>query len=189
MKTFSRLTVVLLFLASCSSEVSEEKRPLVDAINKKVDDIDANHRVEIYEDDFHVGDSVYKVRGYFMDENLLKLVGILYAPNGERDDYFYFENGKPIFTGHIVVLKNELLASEYKYYFNNEGVVDEALYWEDHYKRGKQFPHEKFREFTPDLDSLMASENERLNFFLSKLDVEGFEVRHENENLGANTER
>ena len=56
----------------------------------------------------------------------------------------------------------------------------------DKYERGKQFPHEKFTEFEPDQDSLHQKEEERLQFFLSKLNVEGFEVKHENENLGAN---
>lgn len=187
MKNISRLIVILLVFAACSSEVSKEKRPMVTLINKKVDDIDANHRVDIYEDDFHFGDSVYKVRGYFMDNSLLKLVGVLYAPGIERDDYFYFENGAPIFTGHILVNKNVQVASEYKYYFNELGQINEALFWKDQYTRGKQFPHEKFQEFEPDLDSLMEMEKQRLDFFLSKLDVEGFKVQNENENLGANT--
>ena len=121
-----------------------------------------------------------------MDENLLKLVGVLYTSSVERDDYFYFENGQPIFTGHILVNKDEQLAAEYKYYFGQEGEIAEALYWQDHYQRGKQFPHEKFLEFEPNTDSLMKAERKRLNFFLSKLDIEGFRVRDENENLGAN---
>ena len=49
--------------------------------------------------------------------------------------------------------------------------------------RNKRFPHEHFEEFEPDIDSLMNEETTRLNFFLSKLDQEGFEIKRENDNL------
>ncbi|RED99748.1 hypothetical protein [Marinoscillum furvescens] len=189
MKHFFPLAALILVFAACSSEVSKEKRPLVDAIQKKVRDIDANHRVSIREDDFHKGDSIYKIRGYFMDDELLKLVGVLHTPRIERDDYFYFDKHEPIFSGHLVVLRDDKLAAEYKYYYGEEGYVDEALFWEDHYQPGKHFPHEHFEEFEPDRDSLRKAEEERLQFFLTKLDLEGFEIRHLNENLEANTER
>ncbi|WP_258102555.1 hypothetical protein [Marinoscillum sp. MHG1-6] len=177
---------VLIF--SCS-EVSKEKRPLVKEVSHKVAEIDANHRVQIIEDDFHEGDSVYKVRGYFMEGILLKLVGVLYTSDIERDDYFYFENGAPIFSGHVVVSKESKKAAEYKYYYGNDGYVEEALFWEDFYTQGRRFPHEHFNEFEPDRDSLKRAEEERLQYFLGKLEMEGYEVRHLNENLDANATR
>ena len=61
------------------------------------------------------------------------------------------------------------------------------MYWEDHYTPGKQFPHESFAYFSPDIDSLLSVENERLTFFQEKLMTEGFAVQEENENLEANT--
>ncbi|WP_421893044.1 hypothetical protein [Marinoscillum sp.] len=189
MKKLIYLTVAVLVLVACEGQVSKEKRPLVKAINQKVGDIDANHRVRIVEDDFHSGDSVYKIRGYFMDESLLKLVGILHTSHVDRDDYFYFEKNAPIFSGHLVVEKDGQIASEYKYYYGADGIVDEALFWEDHYEVGKRFPHEHFEEFNPDKDSLRIAEEERLYFFLSNLDMEGFEIKHLNENLDANVRR
>lgn len=186
MKSFIILAITILILSGCNPEISEEKRPLVDAINKKVDNIDANHRVRIVEDDFHQGDSIYKIRGYFMDDFLLKLVGVLHTPHLERDDYFYFENHKPIFSGHVLVRRDDQIASEYKYYYSDDGHIDESLFWKDHYERGKQFPHEHFKEFRPNQDSLILTEKERLMFFLAKLNLEGFEIRHLNENLSAN---
>lgn len=171
---------------SCN-EVSKEKRPLVNEINKKVGDIDANHRVQIIEDDFHQGDSIYKIRGYFMEGVLLKLVGVLYTPHVEREDFFYFDKKKPVFSGHLQVQKDKQIASEYKYYYDPATHrIDESLYWSDHYEKGKRFPHERFEEFQPNLDSLHTSEEERLNFFMEKLSLEGFEIRHLNENLDAN---
>lgn len=185
MAKLTYLFIIITVITACS-EVSREKRPLVNKINSKVHDIDANHRVSIKEDDFHVGDSIYKIRGYFMDDILLKLVGVLHTSHLDRDDYFYFENHAPIFSGHLVVKRDDNLASEYKYYYGSDGYVDEALYWEDHYTPGKRFPIEHFEEFEPDRDSLREEEESRLLFFLSKLDMEGFEIRHLNENLEAN---
>lgn len=180
------LAVTSILLSYCSSEVSKEQRPLVNAVNKRIGDIDGNHRVSIMEDDFHQGDSIYKIRGYFMDEHLLKLVGVLHTSHFDRDDYFYFDKGVPIFSGHLVVQKDDHMASEYKYYYDHSGTVQEALFWEDHYTPGKRFPIEHFHEFNPDRDSLKETEEERLLFFLSKLNLEGFEVKHLNENLQAN---
>ncbi len=187
MKTYWLLFLSLFFI-DCSSEISKEKRHEVDVINQKVHHIDLNRRVSIVEDDFHVGDSIYKIRGYFMDEMLQKVVAILHTPDYDRDDYFYFENHQPIFSGHLVVDKKNSTAAEYKYYYDGDGYVDEALFWEDHYEYGKQFPHEKFKEFYPDVDSLREEEETRLQFFLEKLEMEGFEIRHLNENLSANTQ-
>jgi len=178
-----------LLLAFACSDVSKEKRPLVRSVNKKVSDIDANHRVKIVEDDFHSGDSIYKIRGYFMDKHMLKLVGILHTSQIDRDDYFYFEKNSPIFSGHLVVHRDSKQASEYKFYYGSSGMVSEALYWEDEYEVGKRFPHEHFIEFDPDKDSLRTSEEERLFFFLSALNLEGFEIQHLNENLEANTKK
>ncbi|MFY0601164.1 MAG: hypothetical protein JXR03_15915 [Cyclobacteriaceae bacterium] len=182
------LAFAFVLISSCS-EISKEKAPLVSEVNLKVRHIDANHRVQILEDDFHLGDSIYKVRGYFMDGMLLKLVGVLYTTHIERDDYFYFENKKQIFSGHVVVSRDDRLASEYKYYYGKDGSIEEALYWQDKYKTGKQFPHEHFEEFEPNIDSLKESEETRLQFFMDKLDMDGFEIHHLNENREANIVR
>ncbi|MFT7031015.1 MAG: hypothetical protein ACJA2C_002416 [Marinoscillum sp.] len=106
-----------------------------------------------------------------------------------RDDYFYFENNAPIFSGHLVVSKDDQIASEYKYYYGEDGYVSEALFWEDSYTVGKRFPHEHFEEFNPDIDSLHDWEEKRLKFFLEYLNLEGFEIMHLNENLEANTKK
>lgn len=181
--------IFFLFTAIACSDISKEKRPLVTSVNRKVSDIDANHRVNIIEDDFHSGDSIYKIRGYFMDGHMLKLVGVLRTPHIDRDDYFYFDRNEPIFSGHLVVEKDSKLASEFKFYYGDDGLVDEALYWEDHYEPGQRFPHEHFVEFEPDKDSLREKEEERLFFFLQAINYEGFEIKHLNENLEANTEK
>lgn len=177
---------IVPFLAACVAEMSEERRALIHSVNQKVTDIDRNHRIQIVEDDFHNGDSIYKIRGYFMDNTMIKLVGVLHTPRLDRDDYFYFENHTPIFSGHLLVRRDQQIAAEYKYYYSTSGRVEEALFWEDQYERGKQFPHESFRTWTPNQDSLRLSEEERLQFFLAKLDMEGFEIKHLNENLEAN---
>jgi len=184
--TFKSLKIlVVIFVFSCSSEVRNEMKPLVERTNKEVRHIDANHRVEIIEDDFHEGDSLYKIRAYQQEGFLLKLVGVINTPHFEREDYFYFVNNAPIFSGHLVNEKDDLLAAEYKYYYEGDEIV-EALYWEDHYQPGKQFPHEKFQEFTPSIDSLMKTEKDRIDFLLTKIRMEGFEIKHLNENLQAN---
>lgn len=178
----------LLLLMACGSEVKKENRPLVEAIDHKVKSIDHNHRIQIIEDDFVDADSIYKVRGYFNEGRLIKLVGIIKTPHFERDDYFYFENQKPIFSGHMMNFMDDRLAEEFKYYYEGD-IIKECLFWEDHYKPGKRFPHETFKEFEPNMDSLMNEEKNRMAFFLSKLDKEGFEIKEINENLEANSNR
>ena len=182
------LILTLCILWACGSEVKKENRPLVKAVDYKVKQIDQNHRISIVEDDFTLADSVYKVRGYFNEGRLLKLVGILKTPHFERDDYFYFENEKPIFSGHMMNFRDDRLAEEFKYYYKDGSIV-ESLFWMDHYKPGKRFPHETFEEFEPNMDSLMNEERTRMAFFLSKLEEEGFELKHLNEHLEANSNR
>lgn len=189
MKKLSLILIIFL-LQSCGSEVSKEYRELVNAIDHKVKDIDHNHRIQIIEDDFVRADSLYKVRGYFSEGRLLKLVGIIKTSHFERDDYFYFENNKPIFSGHMINFMDDRLAEEFKYYYNPKtGIIEECLFWIDHYEPGKRFPHETFEEFEPNLDSLMGEEKSRMKFYLSHLDEEGFEIKHINENLEANSGR
>ena len=182
------LFIAILIIAGCGSEVKKENRLLVKNIDHKVKSIDHNHRVQIIEDDFISADSIYKVRGYFNEGRLMKLVGIIKTPHFERDDYFYFENEKPIFSGHMMNFMDDRLAEEFKYYYQDNEIV-ESLFWEDHYTPGKRFPHETFREFEPDMDSLMNEEQTRMAFFLSHLDKEGFEIKRINENLEANSNR
>lgn len=182
------LLILVTILYQSKSEVSKEFRPLVKAVDYKVKQIDQNHRVSIVEDDFVQADSSYKVRGYFNDGRLMKLVGIIKTPHFERDDYFYFENEKPIFSGHMMNFMDDRLAEEFKYYYD-EGKIVESLYWKDNYNPGKRFPHETFEEFDPNMDSLMAEERGRMAFFLSKLQAEGFELKHLNEHLEANSSR
>jgi len=179
------LLVLLAFVFSCSSEISKEKRPLVNNINTIVSHIDSNHRVQIIEDDYKEGDSLIKIRGYSMDGEMLKLVAVTKTTHFERDDYFYFHNGHVIFSGHMVNLEDELLAEEYKFYYEGDN-IGESLFWKDHYERGKRFPHEKFQEFQPNMDSLLKRERERILFLVYKLETEGFEIKHLNENLEAN---
>lgn len=185
------IVVLLIFvtiLYQSRSEVSKEFQPLVKTIDNKVKHIDQNHRISIIEDDFVQSDSAYKVRGYFNGNRLIKLVGIIKTPHYERDDYFYFENNKPIFSGHMMNFMDDRLAEEFKYYYQ-DGKVVESLFWKDYYEPGKRFPHETFEEFNPNMDSLMNEENSRMNFYLTKLEKEGFEIKHINENLEANTGR
>lgn len=118
-----------------------------------------------------------------MEGRLQKLVGITRTPHFERDDYFYFENGKPIFSGHMINFMDNKIAEEFKYYYRGREIV-ECLFWKDHYEPGKRFPHEHFEEFEPsNMDSLMRTENSRLTFFQKKLQEEGIEVKFENDNL------
>lgn len=182
------LLIVVIYQYQTQSEVSKEFQPLVKSIDYKVKHIDQNHRISIIEDDFVQADSSYKVRGYFTGNRLIKLVGIIKTPHFERDDYFYFENNKPIFSGHMMNFRDDRLAEEFKYYYQ-EGTVVESLFWKDHYQPGKRFPHETFEEFSPNMDSLMKEENYRMNFYLTKLEKEGFEIKHINDNLEANSGR
>lgn len=174
--------LALLILISCKPEVSKEYRKLVNAVDYDVRNIDHNHRVSIFEDDFILGDSAFKVRAYYMEGQLQKLVGITRTAHFERDDYFYFRQSKPIFSGHMMNFMDERLAEEFKYYYQ-DGRIVECLFWEDHYQPGKRFPHEKFEEFYPDVDSLMNEDRKRLDFFQAKLLEEGFQVKEENDNL------
>ena len=178
--------MLLLFLMSCGSEISSDKLPIVNAINEEIGHIDSNHRVQILEDDIVSGDSLIKIRGYSMEGKLQKIVSVLRTPHFERDDYFYFDTeGHVIFSGHVVNEKDEHLAGEYKYYYDKDEIV-ESLFWEDHYEPGKRFPHEKFREFEPNMDSPLRSERSRIEFLMAKLEGEGFVIKHLNENLKAN---
>lgn len=179
------LVLTIFLLAACVSEKSSPS--LVEVVNSKISHIDANRRIRIVEDDFHKGDSIYKIRGYFMDDFLQKLVAVMHTNQLERDDYFYFENNEPIFSGHVVVSKKDRLASEHKFYYGKGGFVEHAVYWEDHYTPGKQFPHEHFVPYDHDKDSLREADASRLKYFMSLLDMEGFEIKHLNENLEANT--
>ena len=104
------ITFIVIFLSSCGNEIKKEYRGLVAGIDHKVKSIDHNHRIQIIEDDFVRSDSIYKVRGYFNEGRLLKLIGIIKTPHFERDDYFYFENSKPIYSGHIINFVDERLA-------------------------------------------------------------------------------
>lgn len=180
--TAFHIVFCVFFLSACQNEVRKEMRPLVNSINDKIGHIDANHRIEILEDDIVSGDSLMKIRGYTMDGKILKLVSVLTTPHIVRDDYFYFEKEHVIFSGHLVNNKDDLLAAEYKYYYQGDQIV-ESLYWEDHYEKGKRFPHESFKEFEPNMDSLLTSERERILYLVNKLTMEGFVVKHLNEHL------
>ncbi|GAB4240264.1 MAG: hypothetical protein Tsb0034_16690 [Ekhidna sp.] len=173
---------------ACGSEVKKENRDLVASVDHKVKQIDHNHRIQIIEDDFVQADSIYKVRGYFNEGKLIKLVGIIKTAHFERDDYFYFEHEKPIFSGHMMNFRDNRLAEEFKYYYEDDQ-IKECLFWKDHYQPGKRFPHETFEEFEPNMDSLMNEERNRMAFYLAKLDAEGFEIKHINDNLEANSNR
>ena len=180
----------IVALSACGNEIQKKNRTLVASIDHKVKSIDHNHRVQIIEDDFVRADSAYKVRGYFNEGQLMKLIGIIKTPHFIRDDYFYFENDKPIYSGHMINFVDDRLAEEFKYYYNHQGdSIVESLFWKDHYKPGKRFPHETFKEFSPKFDSLMNEEKTRMNFYLSHITQEGFEVKHSNENLEANSSR
>jgi hypothetical protein len=182
------LLVAILFLSACTtSGIKKENEKTVELVNKMVDHIDSNKRVQILEDDFHEGDSVYKIRAYYYDDYLIKIVTVMRTSHFERDDYFYFENHEPIFSGHLVNEKDAHWAAEYKYYYEGGRIV-ESLFWKDTYEPGKQFPHERFRSFDPNIDSLMDKEKERLKFSLDNLALTNIEIRHLNENLEANTE-
>ena len=181
MRLLAYLSIALI-LAACGSEIKEENKKLVKAIDHKVKNIDHHHRIQIVEDDFIQGDSTFKIRGYLSEGRMQKLVGITRTAHFERDDYFYFENERPIFSGHMINFMDEKLAEEFKYYYRGKEIV-ECLFWEDHYDPNKRFPHEEFKSFSPNMDSLMAEENSRLAFFMGKLKEEGFELKEENDNL------
>lgn len=188
MKNISTI-LILLFIASCSSSgVKNKNKHHLKAIDIKIKKIDHNHRIKIVEDDFVEENKMYKIRAYYSEGILQKLIGITKTPHFERDDYFYFENHHILFSGHMINMVDEHLAEEFKYYYF-EGKIIETLRWEDHYKPGKRFPHEHFESFEPNMDSLVKSENNRLNFFLEKIDKEGFTLKKINDNLEANSGR
>jgi hypothetical protein len=180
------LLAVVAFFA-CNSRISDENQHLIDLTNEKMSHIDGNHRVSIVEDDFKDGDSLYKIRAYYYNEDIIKLVSVLRTPHYERDDYFYFENKAPIFSGHLMNLRDSHEAEEFKYYYD-KGRVVESLTWKSTYVPGKKFDHEAFHEFYPDIDSLMEKEKSRFSFLVTKLELEGIEIMHLNENLEANTQ-
>ena len=187
----SKYTTYLTFLAFCCLlwACETEMDQYVTAINAKAKEIDTNRRVEIREDDHHEGDTIYKIRGYYMDGVLLKLIGVTRTPHMERDDYFYFDHkGKPLFTGHLINHRDEHDAAEYKYYYKDNKITA-CMFWEDHYTPGRQFPHEHFEYFSPNIDSLENEENTRLAFFTKKLEEHSIELLHENENLEANSDK
>ena len=181
MKVLFGLTT-LTFLFACSPEVKKENRKLVEAIDYKVKNIDHHHRIKIVEDDLVSEDSRHKVRGYMSEGRIQKWIGIIRTPPFERDDYFYVENEKPIFSEHMINFMDESLAEGFQYYYRGRTIV-ESLFWEDHYDPNKRFPHEHFEEFEPDIDSLMNQKQSGLNFYLSKFSKEGFELKDENTNL------
>jgi len=179
------LIVTILTLYSCGPEKKSKKQLMMDAINMKVKDIDRNHRIQIIESDSIVGDSLYKVRGYLVADQIVKIVGILKTAHFERDDYFYFEDHEPLFSGHLINFRDDNLAEEFKYYYEGQHVT-EALFWEDHYEPGKRFPHEEFQEFVPNQDSLLLTEQARIQRLLGFLEMAHIEIKHLNENSGAN---
>lgn len=184
MKISTLPIICTLILFGCRE--TKEMEAHIDSIHKKIEHIDSNRRIRIVEDDFHTGDSIFKIRGYFHDELLQKVVSVLHTNSFERNDYFYFENHNPIFSGHVMISKVNRTAEEYKYYYGHDGFVRHALFWEDHYSPGKQFPHEHFVTFDHDKDSIRSSEEDRLQYLMGLLDLEGVEIKHLNENLGAN---
>ena len=185
MNHLALFSFLALAIFACNP-IKKENRELVEIINHKTRFIDDNERISIIEDDFHDSVTYYKVRAYTTDKEMIKLVAIVRTASFERDDYFYFENEKLIFSGHVVNEKTDHMASEYKYYYE-EGKLKESLFWKDHYEPGKHFPHENFKEFEPNTDSVERVEKERLDFYIGKLDTEGIELEHINENLDANT--
>ncbi len=178
------LIVCILLITGCHSDLSK-KGKLVEAVNKKVSEIDHSHRLQIIEDDFVRGDTLFKIRGYYQDHHLMKLVGLTKTPHFERDDYFYFEDGQQLFSGHMMNFRDDRIAEEFKYYFEN-GTIKKTLMWKDTYTPGKRFPHETFKSFSPNMDSLMREEKQRVAYFSELLNKEGRELLEERENLEAN---
>ena len=185
MRHLLTLLIVSALTFSCSQKKKSEEQLMMEAIDFKVRNIDRNHRVQIIEMDSIIGDSLYKVRGYFAGDEMLKVVGILRTAHFERDDYFYFENHEPLFSGHMINFRDDRLAEEFKYYYEDEKVT-QALAWEDHYTPGKRFPHEHFEKILPNQDSLLNTEQTRLIHLLHIMEMSHLEIKHLNENRGAN---
>lgn len=181
---FIILIVGFLTFQSCHSDLSKQGK-LVEAVNKKVAAIDHSHRLQIIEDDFVKGDSLFKIRGYYLDNKLQKLVGLTKTPHFERDDYFYFEDGQQLFSGHMINFRDDNIAEEFKYYFQGNE-IKKALMWKDTYVPGKRFPHETFKLFSPNMDSLINEERKRVAYYAGLLAREGKELLEERENLEAN---
>ena len=173
---------ILVIVTACSS-LTQEEQDLIERINRDVHHTDVRRRISIVEDDYKEGEDLYKIRGYFADEKLIKIVGITRSVHGERDDYFYFnDEGGVYFTGHLMNDKDHHMAKEFKYYYENDD-LKVALHWEDEYDPTKPFPHEHFEPFQLDWDSLLREENERIDFFKEKIYSEGFLLQRENPNL------
>ena len=152
-------------------------------LNRAVHHNDVRRRISIVEDDFKEGEVIYKIRGYFANNILIKIVAITRSTHSERDDYFYFDKDEKVFfTGHLVNDTDRHIAKEFKYYYENDE-IRLALHWEDEYDPAKPFPHESFELFQLNLDSLMKEENERISFFKEKINSEGFLLKAENPNL------
>jgi len=183
MNRFLPYILLLFIFEGCKSE----KDKLEEKIEEKVKLIDFNRRVEIIEDDFKDEGVIYKIRAYVVDGVLLKIISVANSTAFEKDDYFYFENGEIIFSGHLYNDKSHSQASEYKYYYA-DGKIDHCMYWTDHYKPHKPFPHESFEPYYPDMDSLMNLERSRLAYFRQKLDIEGFQLKEEDENALVNSD-
>ena len=184
MRSFLLLLIVIVLTFSCHSEMSRQGN-LVEEINQKVSKIDHNHRVQIIETDHPIDGSTWKVRQYISNKQRVKVVAVVMNAHFERDDYFYFEGGKKIFSGHMINFRDERLAEEFKYYFEN-GKLVRSYMWKDNYTPGERFPHEEFELFEPNMDSLIQEEDNRLAFLMELLEKDGREIKAENENLGAN---
>ena len=176
------LLYLSLLLTRCEEKLSSETQRIVDKINETVHDLDVRRRISIKEDDFIHQDTTFKIRSYSVDGRVKKIVSVIYTEHFERDDYFYFDiHGKLMFSGHLMNEKDDHNAAEFKYYYHNDKIVA-ALEWEDHYQPHKPFPHEHFRVFHPNLDSLQREDQRRLHYFIEKLDTEGFFIKVEKPN-------
>ncbi len=184
MRTIQPLAIVVLFLifSSCEEKLKNKAQHVVDKINEEVHNLDVRRRISIKEDDYIHGDTTFKIRAYSVDGILKKIVSVTYTAHFERDDYFYFDiHNHLMFSGHLMNEKDDHLASEFKYYYQDDEIVA-AYEWEDHYKPHKPFPHEHFRLFHPNLDSLKDEDQKRLHFFIDKLDKEGYFIKFEKPN-------
>lgn len=180
--TFYCLALIICLGYGCEEKLDSETQKKVDHINEKSHLLDIRRRISIMEDDFIHGDTTYKIRGYFLDGALKKIVSITFNTSFERDDYFYFnEHNKLMFSGHLTNYKGRHDAEEFKFYYDDSELIG-AFKWQDHYDPHKPFPHEHFSVFHPNKDSLEQVENERLNFFKDKIYSEGFLLKREKPN-------
>ena len=175
--------IFFLLLSMACSDLTDEQQALIDRINREVHHTDVRRRISIVEDDYKEGENLFKIRGYFAEDKLIKIVAITRSVHGERDDYFYFDNNDNVyFTGHLVNDRDHHTAKEFKYYYENDD-LKVALHWEDQYDPTKPFPHEHFEPFELNWDSLLTEENNRIAFFKEKIYSEGFTLQRENPNL------